>query len=44
MLAPPVEQESVRQLAGIAKVNNVEGQGMGETAEEKIVRQRRRAG
>jgi len=42
-LDPPVEQKSVKQLAGLAKTNEVEGKA-GETTEERLVRERRRGG
>jgi hypothetical protein len=43
-MAPPVEQESVKQLAGIAKANDIEDTGAQETLEEKLVREKRRRG
>ena len=43
-MAPPVEQESVKQLAGIAKANDVEGMGGQETLEERLVKEKRRRG
>lgn len=41
-LEPPTEQQTVKQLAGLAKTNEVEGKG--ETIEERLIREMRRAG
>ena len=39
-MAPPIEQEPLKQLVGLAKEKGGAGEGKGETQEERKIRER----